>query len=195
MTTTHPRQKSVLQRKIPRIFQYIILLLVVLIIVVPIVMIVFGAFKTRGEFMTRPYTVPIPPNWDNILKILGQSSFWRMLRNSLVVMLATTGIVVLVCSLAAFVFARMQFRGKGLAYNLFTLGMMFPINVAILPVFLLLRHLGLTNHLSGVVLVQVAFLLSGNIVILRGFFAAIPIELQDAALIDGCNIAGFFWRI
>ena len=117
MTTTHPRQKSVLQRKIPRIFQYIILLLVVLIIVVPIVMIVFGALKTRGEFMTRPYTLPIPPNWDNILKILGQSSFWRMLRNSLVVMLATTGIVVFVCSLAAFVFARMQFRGKGLAYQ------------------------------------------------------------------------------
>jgi len=110
-------------------------------------------------------------------------------------MFATTACVVVFCSLAAFVFARLQFRGKGLAYNLFTLGMMFPINVAILPVFLVLRHMGLTNHLTGVVLVQVAFLLSGNIVILRGFFAAIPVELQDAAMIDGCNIAGFFWRI
>jgi raffinose/stachyose/melibiose transport system permease protein len=53
----------------------------------------------------------------------------------------------------------------------------------------------LTNHLTGVVLVQTAFLLSSNILILRGFFTAIPVELQDAALIDGCTIAGFFWRI
>lgn len=182
-------------RKLPRVAQYIILLFFALVVIVPIVMIVFGALKTRGEFMTRPYTVPIPPNWENFRKILNQPSFWLMLRNSLVVMLATTGCVVIVCSLAAFVFARVQFRGKGLAFNLFTLGLMFPINVAILPVYLVLRQMGLTNHLSGVVLVQVAFLLSSNILILRGFFTSIPSELQDAALIDGCNIAGFFWRI
>jgi raffinose/stachyose/melibiose transport system permease protein len=167
----------------------------VLVVIVPIVMIVFGALKTRGEFMTRPYTIPIPPNWENFRKILNQSSFWLMLRNSLFVMVGTTGSVVLFCSLAAFVFARMQFRGKGLAFNLFTLGLMFPINVAILPVYLVLRQMDLTNHLTGVVLVQTAFLLSSNILILRGFFTAIPVELQDAALIDGCTIAGFFWRI
>ncbi len=193
--TTHPKRRNALQKHLPRIAQYLVLSLFVLIIVVPIVMIVFGALKTRGEFMTRPYTPPIPPNWDNFRKILNQPSFWRMLRNSLFVMLATTGSVVFVCSLAAFVFARMEFRGKGLAFNLFTLGLMFPINVAILPVYLVLRQMGLTNHLSGVVLIQVAFLLSSNILILRGFFAAIPVELQDAALIDGCTIAGFFWRI
>jgi len=187
--------QSNLSRKLPRMAQYIILVLFVLIIIVPIITVIFGALKTRGEFMTRPYTVPIPPNWDNFRKILGQASFWQMLLNSLIVMIGTTGSVVLLCSLAAFVFARTDFRGKGLAFNLFTMGLMFPINVAILPVYLVLRQLGLTDHLSGVVLVQVAFLLSSNIMILRGFFTAIPVELQDAALIDGCTIAGFFWRI
>jgi len=187
--------QSNLSRKLPRMAQYIILVLFVLIIIVPIITVIFGALKTRGEFMTRPYTVPIPPNWDNFRKILGQASFWQMLLNSLIVMIGTTGSVVLLCSLAAFVFARTDFRGKGLAFNLFTMGLMFPINVAILPVYLVLRQMGLTDHLSGVVLVQVAFLLSSNIMILRGFFTAIPVELQDAALIDGCTIAGFFWRI
>jgi len=186
---------AALQRRMPRIIQYIVLSLFVLVIIVPIVMIVFGALKSRGEFMTQPYTPPIPPNWDNITKILGQGSFWKMLLNSLIVMVGTTGLVVLLCSLAAFVFARMEFRGKGLAFNLFTVGLMFPINVAILPVFLLLRQMGLNNHLEGVILVQTAFQLSGNILLLRGFFAAIPVELQDAALIDGCTPAGFFWRI
>ncbi|MEN6300929.1 MAG: carbohydrate ABC transporter permease [Anaerolineaceae bacterium] len=182
-------------RKLPRILQYLILSFFVLIVIVPIVMIVFGALKTRGEFMTRPYTIPIPPNWDNFNKIIHQDSFWRMLRNSFVVMVATTGCVVAFCSLAAFVFARMEFRGKGFLFNLFTLGLMFPINIAILPVYLVLRQMELTNTLMGVILIQVAFSLSSNILILRGFFTSIPIELQDAALIDGCTMAGFFWRI
>jgi raffinose/stachyose/melibiose transport system permease protein len=118
-----------------------------------------------------------------------------MLHNSLLVMLAATGGVVLVCSLAAFVFSRMKFRGQNLAFNFLTLGLMFPINIAILPVYLVLRQMDLTNNLWGVILVQTAFQLSGNIMILRGFFAAIPSELQDAAYIDGCNAFDFFWRI
>jgi raffinose/stachyose/melibiose transport system permease protein len=118
-----------------------------------------------------------------------------MLRNSLIVMAATTAGVVFICSLAAFVFARMEFRGKGLVFNLFTMGLMFPITVAILPVYLVLRQMSLTNHLEGVILVQIAFLLSTNILILRSSFMSIPIELQDAALIDGCSTIGFFWRI
>jgi len=89
----------------------------------------------------------------------------------------------------------MEFRGKGPIFNLLTLGLMFPINIAILPVYLALRRMGLTNNLLGVILVQIAFQLSGNILILRGFFMAIPVELQDAAYIDGCTAFGFFWRI
>lgn len=159
------------------------------------VTVVFGALKTRGEFMMRPYSIPVPPHWENLTLILSQRSFWLMLRNSLIVMVATTAGVVFICSLAAFVFARMEFRGKGLVFNLFTMGLMFPITVAILPVYLVLRQMGLTNHLEGVILVQIAFLLSTNILILRSSFQAIPVELQDAALIDGCSIIGFFWRI
>lgn len=195
METTRPHRSLARRINLPRVFQYLILCILVLIIIVPIVTIVFGALKTRGEFMQQPYSIPYPPRWENITKILGDESFWRMLRNSLIVMLATTAAVVLLCSLAAFVFARMQFRGKTLAFNLFTVGLMFPINVAILPVYLVLRQINLTNHLEGVILVQVAFLLSSNILILRTFFMSIPVELQDAALIDGCTIFGFFWRI
>ena len=180
-----------------RIFQYFILSIIVVIVFVPIVILVFGALKTRGELLSHPYALPIPPRWENITLILGQStySFWQMMRNSLVVMLSVTFGVVVICSLAAFVFARMDFRGKNWAFNLFTLGLMFPINVAILPVYFVLRQLDLIDNLWGVIIVQTAFQLSGNIMILRGFFTAIPAELQDAAYIDGCNAFDFFWRI
>ena len=180
-----------------RIFQYFILLVIVVLVFVPIVILVFGALKTRGELLSHPYALPIPPRWENITLILGQPSylFWQMMRNSLAVMFSVTFGVVVICSLAAFVFARMDFRGKNWAFNLFTLGLMFPINVAILPVYFVLRQLDLIDNLWGVIIVQTAFQLSGNIMILRGFFTAIPAELQDAAYIDGCTAFDFFWRV
>ena len=189
-----------MQKTISRFFQYLILSVIVVIIVVPVVMLVFAALKTRGEVMSHPYTPPIPVHWENIQSIVGGPVFWGMLRNSLVLMLVVTAGVVLLCSLAAFVFARMEFRGKGLVFNLFTVGLMLPIPVAILPVYLALRQidqLGLPvlDNLWGVMLVQIAFALSGNIMILRSFFTAIPTELQDAAYIDGCTAFDFFWRI
>jgi raffinose/stachyose/melibiose transport system permease protein len=180
-----------------RFFQYSILSVIVVLVFVPIVILVFGALKTRGELLSHPYALPIPPRWENITLILGQPAylFWQMMRNSLVVMFSVTFGVVVICSLAAFVFARMDFRGKNWAFNLFTLGLMFPINVAILPVYFVLRQMDLIDNLWGVIIVQTAFQLSGNIMILRGFFTAIPAELQDAAYIDGCTAFDFFWRV
>jgi len=195
MATTYTHPSSTWRKNLPRFWQYFILSVCVVLIVVPLVILIFGSLKTRGEMYSRPYTLPIPPRWENYGKILGMASFWTMLRNSFLVMLGATSGVVLICSLAAFVFARTDFRGKGLAFNLLTVGIMFPINVAILPVYLVLRQMGLINNLWGIILVQVAFQLSGNILILRGFFAAVPVELQDAAYIDGCTAFDFFWRI
>ncbi len=194
--TTPYRRGIVWHKVVPRIFQYLVLGFVVIVILVPIVLLIFGALKTRGMLMAHPYTLPIPPEWSNLQFVLAPTStFWNMLKNSLFVMvIVTTGVLVL-CSLTAFVFARMEFRTKPLFFNLFTLGLMFPINVAILPVFLVIRQMHLQNNLWSVILIQMAFGLSGNIMILRGFFTAIPSELQDAAYIDGCTSFGFFWRV
>jgi raffinose/stachyose/melibiose transport system permease protein len=195
MATTYSRPGSTWRKNLPRFWQYLILSVFVVLIFVPIVILIFGSLKTRGEMYSRPYTLPVPPRWENYSKILGMASFWTMLRNSLLVMLGATGGAVLICSLAAFVFARTDFRGKGVTFNLLTLGLMFPINVAIMPVYLVLRQMGLLNNLWGIIVVQVAFQISGNILILRGFFMAVPVELQDAAYIDGCTTFDFFWRI
>jgi len=195
MSVNYSYRSRTLKKNLPRLFQYFVLSLGVLIIIVPIVMIIFGALKTRGEFMTRPYTLPIPLNWENYAKVLRMPVFWSMLRNSLLIMLATTIGVVLISSLTAFVFSRMKFPGQNLLFNFFTLGLMFPVTIAILPVYLIVRQIGLTNNLWGVILVQTSFQLSICIVILRSFFKSVPYELQDAAYIDGCNAFSFFWRI
>jgi raffinose/stachyose/melibiose transport system permease protein len=195
MGSQHTYHKRRGHLSLTRIIQYSILILVVIIVIIPVVMNAMGGMKTRGEYMTRPYTIPIPPRWENYQKILSMSSFWLMLWNSLLVMFGATGGVVLFCSMAAFVFSRLKFRGLNLIFNIYTLGLMFPINIAILPVFLTLRQASLTNSLIGVIIVQIVYQLSGNILILRNFFRAIPVELQDAAYLDGCNAFDFYWRI
>jgi len=199
MPFSHPIPRRA-QKFLRRFFQYLILAIVVVIIFTPLVILIFGSLKTTGEMYSHPYTLPNPPHWDNLIGILSTPAFWRMLSNSVIVMFATTAGMVFVCGLAAFVFARLEFRGKDLIFNFFTMGLMFPITVAILPVYFVLRQmtdlgLPLIDSLLGVILVQIAFNISGNILILRGFFTAIPAELQDAAYIDGCNNFDFFWRI
>ena len=183
-----------------RVFQYFVLGIATLVIFVPIVILIFGSLKTTGQMYSEPYTVPIPPQWGNIITIVTSLSFWTMMKNSMVVLIGTTSLTVILAALVSFVLARLQFRGKNFVFNLFTVGLMFPINVAILPVYFVLRQLTsygipLIDSLSGVILVQAAFQLSGNIMILRGFFTAVPTELQDAAYIDGCTNFDFFWRI
>ncbi len=195
MATINLHRRDAFKKNTPRFFQYLVLSIVMLIVFVPIIILVFGSLKTRGEMYSYPYTLPNPPHWENYSKILTQPSFWIMLRNSFVVMLASTAGILVICSLAAFVFARMQFRGKDLAFNFLTLGLMFPITVAIMPVYLVIRQMHLQNTLLAVILVQTAFGISGNLLILRGFFQSIPAELQDAASIDGCSAFDFFWRI
>jgi raffinose/stachyose/melibiose transport system permease protein len=195
MATVLYHRNSALKKNLPRFFQYLILTFITLIIIVPIVILIFGSLKTTGEMYSHPYTIPIPPHTENYGQILSSPSFWIFLGNSLFVMVCTTAGVLIVCSLAAFVFARMQFRSKELVFNFLTLGLMFPITVAIMPVYLVVRQLHLTNTLEAVILVQTAFGISGNILILRGFFSSIPVELQDSASIDGCSAFGFFWRI
>ncbi len=189
-----------LRKSIPRFFQYLILTIATILIFVPIVILLFGSVKTTGQMYSHPYTIPNPPNWTNIIGILSTPSFWTMMKNSLLVMVVVTAGTVFVCSLVSFVLARMEFRGKNFIFNLFSLGLMFPINVAILPVYFVLRQLEqfgihMIDSLMGVIMVQIAFQLSGNIMILRGFFTAVPTELQDAAYIDGCTNFDFFWRI
>lgn len=187
--------KGTIRRSASYLWQYSILIVFVLIIFVPLLVVVWGSLKTRMEYASFPYQPPNPIHWDNYQRIFASDIFWSMLRNSLIIMVGTVIGVVLFSSLAAFVFARNNFRGKNILFNYLTVGLLFPISVAILPEYILLRQLNLLDSYWAVILPQIAFGLSGNILILRGFFQSIPGELQDAAYIDGCTTFDFFWRI
>ena len=133
--------------------------------------------------------------WDNYAGVLGNEMFWTQFLNSTIVAVATTAGVVVLGVMAAFVIARYDFRGRSALFTLFTAGLMFPLTVAVLPLFTMLRTLGLLGNLLAVIIPQVAFQMSMTIIILVPFLRSVPAELEDAASIDGASRFGFFRRI
>jgi raffinose/stachyose/melibiose transport system permease protein len=174
---------------------YTIAGLIALVILVPIGYGVLGGFKDNGQLSTNPLGLPSPWVVSNYTGILSSPDFWRPLWNTTFIALATTVLTVGVSALAGFVFARFAFRGREILFMMFTVGLMFPFAVAILPLFVLLRQLDLLNNPLGVILPQAAFGLPVTIIVLRAFFRTIPAELEEAATLDGCGTFGFFWRI
>ena len=195
MTIREVRASSGTNRSLLLLVQYLVASVFALIVAVPLVAAVINGFKSNGELLLHPFSLPQVWRWDNYSSVLQGATFWRMLTNSTVVMVATAIGVVVLASMPAFVFARIPFRGRELLFNFFTLGLLFPIAVAILPLYITLRQANLVDSLWGIILPQVAFGLPGTILILRGFFATVPRELEEAAVIDGCTTAGFFVRI
>lgn len=178
---------------------YVILVIVAAAILVPIAYAVLGGFKTNGELASDPASmVPkawILSNYTDVLFGANAPTFWRQAFNSLVIAAIAVSITVGFASLAAFAFARIAFRGREAVFTLFVFGLLFPSAVAILPLYILVRNLGLTGNPLGVALPQAAFALPLTIIILRPFFRSIPGELEDASRIDGCSTFGFFWRV
>jgi len=178
--------------------RYSVLTLVAVAILAPIAYAVLGGFMTNGQLVGNPVSLPSPwilTNYTDVLFGENAGLFWRELLNSLIIAAVAVTMTVVLASLAAFVFARMVFRGREAMSMLFTLGLLFPSAVAILPLYILVREVGLQGNLLGVALPQAAFGLPLTIIILRPFFKSIPVELEDAAKIDGCSTFGFFWRV
>jgi raffinose/stachyose/melibiose transport system permease protein len=181
--------------KVRHFWLHLIAIVVGAVIIVPVAFGVLGGFKDNGQLSTSPFGLPSPWVPENYTSILGSSSFWRPLFNSTLIAVATVVLLVLAGSMAAYIFARFNFRGREGLYTLFAAGLMFPFAVAILPLFVLLRELSLLNSPLGVILPQVAFGLPMTIIILRSFFRTIPGEVEEAAILDGCTPFGFYWRI
>ncbi|MGZ8565560.1 MAG: carbohydrate ABC transporter permease [Actinomycetota bacterium] len=174
---------------------YATLFLVAAAVLMPIVYAVLGGFRRTGQLAADPVALPNPWVFSNYLDILRSATFWRQLGNSALIAGTATVVVVVLSSFAAFVFARFAFRGREILYAFFTLGLLFHISIAILPLFVTLRQLGLLNNFLGVALPEAAFGLPLTIVILRPFFRAIPPELEDAAAIDGAGRFRFLWSV
>jgi raffinose/stachyose/melibiose transport system permease protein len=192
---THQTPGRAIRRPLTRGTMYAIGIAVMLLILIPVIYAVLGGFRTTGQISQDPVGLPHPWVFDNYREVLTSDTFWRQVTNSVVIAAITMALVIPCASAAAFALARFEFRGREAVFALFTLGLLFPLTVAVLPLFITLRSFDLLNNWLGVALPQVAFALPTSVIVLRPFFRAIPPELEEAAAIDGCGPFRFFLRI
>ena len=163
------------------------------VVLVPILATVLGGFKELGELRSNLLGLPHVWVWSNYWDIVSGVRYWQVLGNSLIIALITVALTLALASMAAFTFAHLKFFGDSFLLSYLQLGLLFPAATAILPLFIKIRDLGLLNSYLGVALPQVAFSLAMAVLLLRNAFKQLPVELLDAAMIDGCGYIGYFF--
>ncbi len=166
------------------------------IVAVPFLFMISTSLKPQQyTFEYPPRLIPRQVTLNNYVQALSKDMFFLYFLNSLVVAVLTTISTVLVSSLLAYAFGRLEFPGKELLFYMFLMGMMIPPVTLIIPQFLVAKSLKLLNNHAGLVIVYVTMNLSMQTFLLRGFFESIPSELEDAVRIDGGGPWTIFWRI
>lgn len=175
---------------------YALMLFLVVLFVAPFLWVLTNALKHEGQMLAwPPVWLPIPPAWQNFPTIMVRwLPFPLMFRNTIAVAVAAVTGELLCSSLVAYGFARYRFPGRGVLFVVLLSTMMVPIAVRLVPMFLFFKNLGWINTLLPLI-VPHWFGTPFFIFLVRQFFLTIPVELSDAARIDGASEIGIWWRI
>ncbi|MET7948919.1 carbohydrate ABC transporter permease [Micromonospora sp. NPDC005324] len=171
------------------------LLLWGLLTVLPLLWMFISSFKTNGEILADPWGLPGALHLDNWARAWTGAHIGRYFLNSLVVVTGSVSLTMLMGATAAYVFARYEFRGRQVVYYLFVGGLMFPVFLALVPLFFVVRNAGLFNTWLGLILVYAAYSLPFTVFFLTAFFRTLPTSVAEAALVDGCGHFRLFLRV
>jgi putative chitobiose transport system permease protein len=175
--------------------QLVLLLLVALAMLVPLFWLVSTSLKGPAEdiFTTPPALLPSQPSLEAYGRLFRDNPMLGYIVNSTIVSGLAVLANLLFCSLAAYPLARMRFAGRGLVLALVVATILIPFQVVMIPLYLLMVQLGLRNTLWALILPQAAT--AFGIFLLRQSFAGVPVELEEAARIDGCTPVGEWWNV
>nr|WP_248307184.1 MULTISPECIES: carbohydrate ABC transporter permease [unclassified Devosia] len=173
----------------------IILIANTFIMLAPIVIMMFSAFKTTPQIFASPFGIPDFTNLVNFSRIWTQTNFLQYLINSFVVTGASMALILTLGTMAAYALARYEFFGAGFILMFFIAGLTLPLKLAIIPLFMLMRDLGILNNQLSLIFVYTAMGLPTTIFIMTGFIRTLPNELEDAARMDGASEARIMWSI
>lgn len=171
-------------------------LLAAMFFVFPVYWMVVTAFKPSGDILlSTPKFIPSPFTLEHFSDAFNKNHFWDNARSSVIVTCSVVILAVAVAFFAATAVARFRFRGRRTFLVLLLLVQMVPFEAMLIPIFIELDRIGLVYKLTGVILAYLAFALPFTIWVLRGFVAAVPVDLEEAALTDGCTRPQAFMRI
>lgn len=184
-----------LAKKIFIILVQVLLLVYVLLILYPLFNMVMSSFKSTREILTTPFALPTSISFENYVKIWVDKGFGRYFLNSLWMTGLSMACVVLFGSMAAYGISRFAFKGSPLLYMLFLSGIMLPLKAAIIPLFQIIKALGLYDNPLSIIFVFIAMGLPSTVFILAGSMRTVPTSLIEAATMDGCSEVRIYSQI
>lgn len=184
--------RSAMGRMLLRAVHYAVLLALVVVFMGPFLWLVSLAFRGAGNIYSLQL-IPDNPTWENFAYVWQTGGLRRAFLNSVIVAVAVVGLNVVLCSLAAYPLARMEFPGRRAVFLLILSTLMIPFQLYMIPLYLVSLRLHLDDTLIGIILPWSVGAVS--IFLLKQYYSTIPKELEEAARIDGCNDLGVWWRI
>lgn len=180
-----------------KVILYVILAVLALIWIVPMLTLFLTAIKGKKDFYSglSLFSVPAEIAWDNFTNAITKGRLLTYMKNDLIVSGLKVPIGIVIEALAAFALTRLNIKHKTGWFVFFLVGMMLPMQTALVPINIIYSKLNLLNSYFGLFYVYVGFGISYGILILRGFFKGIPKDIDEAAYIDGCTRWQMFWRI
>lgn len=166
-----------------------------LVVIFPMVWVLVSSFKTSKEIFFSPWLPPAQLQWDNFVRAWSKANIGLYFLNSLIVILPAIFFTLLFSAMAGYVIARYAFPGNRAIFFMFMAGMLFPVILALVPLFFLLQSMTLLDTHFGLILVYIAYSLPFTVFFMTGFFKTMPSELLEAAIIDGANNYELFYRI
>lgn len=196
MSTLQQKKRLYLFQKILMyFFIYIVFAFVVIVSVGPLLWVAISSFKTNGEILTEPFSLPKKLNFIPYLEVIRGNNFLRYALNSAIISTIATAGSLIMYAMGAYVFARYNFPLKNILFTLFVLTMLVPGHTKTQPIFFLIMKLGLYGTRSGITLVYLSGGIAMSLFVMRSAFAAIPKEMTEAAIIDGVGFFRNFWQM
>jgi N-acetylglucosamine transport system permease protein len=173
----------------------VLLIFWAILVIFPFVWMIVTSLKTDPEILSSPWTFPAALQWDNFARAWTEARIGRFFVNTLIVLIPSLAGTLLVSAMASYVLARFEFPGRQFLFYGFIAGLMFPVFLALVPLYFLVNDLNMLATYQGLILVYIAYSLPFTIFFLTAFFKSLPSELGEAAILDGANHYQIFFQI
>ena len=164
-------------------------------VIFPMIWMIYSSFKTDQELFFSPWAAPVELQWDNFARAWTKAHVGDYLLNTLIVVVPALLLTLIISAMAAYVLARFEFVGRRFLFYMFLSGMLFPVFLALVPLFNLVNQLKMLNTFHGLILVYIAYSLPFTIFFLTGFFKTLPTEIEESAIMDGANPYQVFFKV
>jgi len=164
-------------------------------VIFPMIWLIYSSFKTDQELFFSPWAPPVELRWDNFARAWTKAHVGDYLLNTLIVVVPALLLTLIISAMAAYVLARFEFVGRRFLFYMFLSGMLFPVFLALVPLFNLVNQLKMLNTFHGLIIVYIAYSLPFTIFFLTGFFKTLPTEIEESAIMDGANPYQVFFKV